>query len=69
MRALGEEIAAMEVEGRADDEALHEALLAISNTAHTSTPAGSDASSNVLVRSHGDIPTFDFNNEERPPHS
>ena len=60
MRALGEEIAAMEVEGRANDEALHEALLAIPNTAHTSTPAGSDASSNVLVREHGDIPTYDF---------
>ena len=60
MRALGEDITALDTKLRDNEEALHAELLAIPNTAHTSTPPGLSAADNVVAREHGQIPSFSF---------
>jgi seryl-tRNA synthetase len=45
---------------RSAEEALHTALLRLPNLPHPSVPAGADPASNVVVRTWGERPAFDF---------
>jgi seryl-tRNA synthetase len=60
MRALGEQISSLDSRVREVDLALNDALLAIPNTPHATSPIGDDESANQPVREYGTIPTFDF---------
>lgn len=60
MRALGDRIAECDKRVAAVEEKLQELLLTIPNTPHSSVPVGSDAAANRTVRTHGAVPTFDF---------
>ena len=60
MRELGDRIAELDAQVRADDDALQKTLLMIPNVPHASLPVGPDASGNVVAREWGKPRTFDF---------
>jgi seryl-tRNA synthetase len=60
MRELRERIKQLEESVRDIDERLRRQLLMIPNLPDASTPAGPDESANVVVRSWGEPPHFDF---------
>jgi seryl-tRNA synthetase len=53
MRALGDQISALDEQVREADGALRQALLRIPNMPHASTPEGREAADNVVVRTWG----------------
>ena len=60
MRAVGDAIAAKDVEIRATEEAFREAMLRIPNVPNKDIATGPDSSANRDVRHVGTMPTFDF---------
>ena len=60
MRELGDQISAADQSIRELEEKFQDLLLRLPNLPHTSTPNGTDASGNVVVRQHGEPRTFDF---------
>jgi len=60
MRAVGDEIAALDETTRQVDEKLTALLATIPNIPHPSTPVGKDENENVVLRTMGEIPEFDF---------
>ena len=60
MRAVGDEVKALEEEHRQVEQALHELLAGMPNFAHPSTPPGRDERDNVLVRTYGEPPPQSF---------
>jgi seryl-tRNA synthetase len=60
MRAVGEEITALDEATRQVDEKLQGLLSIIPNIPDPSTPIGKDESENIVLRSYGEIPEFDF---------
>jgi len=65
MRQVGDRIGEIEDRLRRVDSDLDAAMLAVPNLPHESVPVGPDDSQNVVVRSEGEIPEFDF---EPAPH-
>src|SRR5437667_328119 len=59
-RALGERIAAAEKEATAAEEEFNRLMLEVPNLPHPDVPVGPDESANVVVRTEGALPTFDF---------
>jgi len=59
-RDLRAMIRGLEEEVRLRDTELEERLLRVPNIPHSSVPSGKDESDNVLVRSWGELPSFDF---------
>jgi seryl-tRNA synthetase len=59
LKASGEAVKALDAEIRGIDHQLDELLLHLPNLPHPDVPLG-DASQNRVVRSWGEIPTFDF---------
>ena len=60
MRTVGEEIAALDESTREVDEGLQGLLATIPNIPDASTPIGRDESENVVLRTTGSLPEFDF---------
>ena len=60
MRALGERIAALEVEAGKAEEAFRRRLLEVPNIPDARVPVGPDESANVVIRTEGDLPTYHF---------
>ena len=60
MRAVGEEITALDEATRQVDEKLQGLLSIIPNIPDPSTPIGKDESENIVIRYYGEIPEFDF---------
>ncbi len=65
MAAIGEEIAALDAELAEVEAAFNDAMLRIPNLPHPSVPYGRDERDNVVVRTVGSLPSFDF---EPKPH-
>ncbi len=59
-RALGDGIPAAETAVAAAEEAFTKLMLEVPNLPHPDVPVGPDDSANVLVRTEGTAPTFDF---------
>ena len=59
-RALGDRIPAAEATVAAAEEAFTKLMLEVPNLPHPDVPVGADDSANVLVRTEGTAPTFDF---------
>lgn len=64
MRDLSQRISDWDGERKKLEEEIQKLLLSIPNLPHPSVPVGSDESCNVVIRSWGKIPEFDF--EPRP---
>jgi len=64
MRKVSTKIASMDKELKEMENKMATLLLTVPNVPHSSVPIGFDEDSNVVVRSWGDIPKFDF--EPRP---
>ena len=60
VRAIGEEIAALDEQLKGLDGQFRELLAGIPNVPHPSVPVGRDAAANVEVRRVGEPPGFDF---------
>jgi seryl-tRNA synthetase len=60
VRAIGDQIAALDAEIRAVEDALETALLRIPNVPCKTIPTGPDASANRVAKVEGVAPTFDF---------
>ena len=60
VRAMGDQIAALDEDLRQTEEALETAMLRIPNVPCTTIPTGPDASANRVVRSWGAAPSFTF---------
>jgi len=60
VRAIGDQIAALDAELRAVEEALETAMLRIPNVPCKTIPTGADASANRVVKVEGAAPAFDF---------
>jgi seryl-tRNA synthetase len=60
LRQMADRLKALLPDLRAAEDALRQALLALPNLPHDSVPPGRDASENVVVRSWGEPPRFDF---------
>ncbi len=59
-RELRAKIRVLEEEVRSLDKQLEELLLQVPNIPHPSVPVGKDERDNVVVRSWGELPSFDF---------
>lgn len=59
-RKIGEEISALEKQAKELEEKLSRLLLRIPNLPHESVPVGNSAEDNVVVRTVGEPPVFDF---------
>jgi seryl-tRNA synthetase len=59
-RALGERIPAAEQAAAEAEAAFHRLMLEMPNLPHPDVPVGPDESANVVVRTEGRAPTFDF---------
>jgi seryl-tRNA synthetase len=64
MREVGDRIREYDERLKGVEESLRELLMAVPNVPHESVPAGRDASANVVVRTWGEPPRFDY--EPRP---
>ncbi len=60
MRKVREQIAALDEQRRAIDEALHNLLATIPNIPDERVPEGRDESENLVLRQMGEVPQFDF---------
>lgn len=60
MRNLGDKIKQVEAELKPMEEELQELLYKIPNVTHETTPIGPDESGNVVIRTVGEIPSFEF---------
>jgi seryl-tRNA synthetase len=60
VRAIGDQIAALDTEIRQIEEALESVLLRIPNVPCKTIPTGADASANRVAKIEGAVPTFDF---------
>ncbi len=60
MRALGEDLKNLEQQLRAVEDQLHEKLAWLPNLPADDVPVGADENDNVVVRTVGEIPTYDF---------
>jgi seryl-tRNA synthetase len=60
MREVSTRLKSLEPDLRSADEVLHTALLRLPNLPHPSVPAGADPADNVVVRTWGERPEFDF---------
>ncbi|MEE2884569.1 MAG: serine--tRNA ligase [Chloroflexota bacterium] len=60
MREVGTRIKNLETESRANNEQLRNLLLAVPNTPEEDVPVGKDDSENIVIRTSGHIPKFDF---------
>ena len=60
MREVGGQIKVIEEEARASEGEMETLLLTVPNIPADDVPAGQDDSSNVVLRTQGDLPTFDF---------
>ena len=65
MRAVGQQINALEDTVRALDAQIGAAMLELPNLPDASTPDGTDETGNIVLRSWGDLPAYDF---EPQPH-
>jgi seryl-tRNA synthetase len=65
MRQVGERIEALDATLRGIEERLHEVVSGMPNLPDARTPAGKDESENVVLRTVGEIPRYDF---EPKPH-
>jgi seryl-tRNA synthetase len=64
MREVSDKISSLDSELKKIDEEIQKLLLRVPNIPHPTVPIGSDESLNVVVRTWGEIPAFDF--ESRP---
>jgi seryl-tRNA synthetase len=64
MRKVSEQIDSLDEELKEVEEKIDRLLLTVPNVPHSSVPIGFDEDSNVVVRSWGEVPKFDF--EPRP---
>ena len=60
LRAVGDQIDALDEELSEVEERLQGEMAIIPNIPDESTPIGTDESDNVVLRTHGDIPEYDF---------
>ncbi len=60
MRRVGEEINALDQQLSEIDDNLHALLSSIPNIPDSSTPLGRDEDENIVVRSYGNLPEYDF---------
>ncbi len=60
MRAVGDQIAALDADLRVIEAELHSALSWVPNIPHESVPVGKDETANILIKSWGEIPKRDF---------
>ncbi|NLS80160.1 MAG: serine--tRNA ligase [Chloroflexi bacterium] len=60
MRQVGDRIGALEVELGQAEERLQAALLEVPNLPDPSVPVGKDDTENIITRTVGDLPKFDF---------
>jgi seryl-tRNA synthetase len=60
MKQVGDRIAALDEEIRRADADLERSLAAIPNLPDERTPKGKDESENIVLRTEGDLPKFDF---------
>ena len=60
MREVGSKIKALEVDQKQVDADLTDLLLTFPNIPLDDVPVGEDESGNVLIKTHGEPPTFDF---------
>jgi seryl-tRNA synthetase len=60
MRSVGDQISALDQEVAGIEEKLREALAALPNIPDKRTPFGKDDSQNVVLRTNGKLPEFDF---------
>jgi seryl-tRNA synthetase len=60
MREVSNRVKSLEPDLRSAEDALHTALLRLPNVPHPSVPAGVDPSDNIVVRTWGQRPEFDF---------
>jgi len=60
MRAVGDKIAALDDQVRAVEEKLGDLISIVPNLPDPITPLGKDESENVVIRTVGEIPEFDF---------
>src|SRR4030042_3495651 len=60
MRQVGDRIKSLDEESRVINEGLEAQLLEVPNIPHPKVPLGNDESENVVVRSEGQLPQFDF---------
>ena len=65
MRQVGGRIRALENELRSTDDALNELMLSVPNIPDANAPVGPDESANIVVKTVGELPKFDF---EPEPH-
>ena len=60
MKAVGEHIKAMDDELKSVEEKLYDIQIRIPNLPHENVPVGTSAADNVVVKTWGEIPTFEF---------
>ncbi len=60
MRSVGEEIAKLDETSKEVDEGLQALLATIPNLPDPSTPVGKDENENIVLRTHGSLPEFNF---------
>jgi seryl-tRNA synthetase len=60
MREVSSRLKSLAPDLRGAEEALHEAMLRLPNIPHPSVPAGADPADNIIVRTWGERPRFDF---------
>jgi seryl-tRNA synthetase len=60
MRAVGDKIAALDEQVRAVEDKLNDLISNVPNLPDPITPLGKDESENVVIRTVGEIPEFDF---------
>ena len=63
-RAVSERVKSLEARTKEIEDALETLMLEIPNVPHPSVPTGADESANVVVRTWGDKPAFDFEPKE-----
>lgn len=64
LKALGEDIKAIEAKLKPVEDELHGLLIQLPNLTHESVPEGKDETGNVVVRTWGKKPKFDFEPKE-----
>ena len=60
MKQVSDKIKALDEELRTVEEALNDLMATLPNLVDDRTPVGKDESENVIIRTEGEIPTFDF---------
>ena len=60
MRAVGDQISALEGEVKGFEEKLNALIITIPNIVDEKVPVGKDEHDNVVIRQEGEIPTFTF---------